>query len=62
MQEVCQTVQKYGPFIARILLAQLFIICGIGMIGNFAGSGPCSLGRSGGKPEAAARQERPGRN
>ncbi len=38
MNHVCQIVQKYGPFIARILLAQLFIISGIGKIGGFAGT------------------------
>jgi len=38
MNHACQIVQKYGPFIARILLAQLFIISGTGKIGNFAGT------------------------
>jgi putative oxidoreductase len=38
MNHVCQIVQKYGPFIARLLLAQLFIISGVGKIGGFAGT------------------------
>jgi putative oxidoreductase len=37
MKLLCELVQKYGPLAARILLAQLFIISGIGKIGRFAG-------------------------
>jgi putative oxidoreductase len=38
MNEICQILQKHGPLAARILLAQLFIISGIGKIGGFAGT------------------------
>ena len=38
MNELCELLQKYGPFIARILFAQLFIISGLGMTGNLAGT------------------------
>ena len=38
MNLACQLVQKYGPLIARVLLAQLFIVSGIGKIGRFAGT------------------------
>jgi putative oxidoreductase len=38
MNVVCELVQKYAPLAARILLAQLFIISGIGKIGRFAGT------------------------
>ena len=38
MNPLCQSVQKFGPLIARLLLAQLFIISGIGKIGGFAGT------------------------
>jgi len=36
MHVVCELVQKYAPLAARILLAQLFIISGIGKIARFA--------------------------
>ncbi len=32
------TVQRFGPLIARILLAQIFIISGYGKFSNFAGT------------------------
>jgi len=35
---LCELVQKYAPLAARILLAQLFIISGIGKIARFAGT------------------------
>jgi putative oxidoreductase len=38
MHVVCELVRKYAPLAARILLAQLFIISGIGKIGRFAGT------------------------
>ena len=38
MNVVCELVQKYAPLAARILLAQLFIISGVGKIGRFAGT------------------------
>jgi putative oxidoreductase len=38
MNVLCELVQKYAPLAARILLAQLFIISGIGKIGRFAGT------------------------
>jgi putative oxidoreductase len=38
MNALCELLRKYGPFIARILLAQLFIVSGIGKIGGFAGT------------------------
>ena len=38
MNALCDLLQKYGPLAARILLAQLFIISGIGKIGHFAGT------------------------
>lgn len=36
MDAVCEWVKKYAPLAARILLAQLFIISGIGKLGHFA--------------------------
>jgi putative oxidoreductase len=38
MNVVCELVQKYAPLAARILLAQLFIISGVGKIARFAGT------------------------
>lgn len=38
MNEICRITRKYGPLAARILLAQLFIVSGIGKIGGFAGT------------------------
>jgi putative oxidoreductase len=38
MNVLCEWVQKYAPLAARILLAQLFIISGIGKIARFAGT------------------------
>ena len=38
MNQLCELLQKFGPLAARILLAQLFIISGIGKIGGFAGT------------------------
>ena len=38
MNALCELLQKYGPLAARILLAQLFIISGIGKIARFAGT------------------------
>ena len=38
MNVLCELLQKYGPLAARILLAQIFIVSGIGKIGGFAGT------------------------
>ncbi|MEO7726310.1 MAG: DoxX family protein, partial [Burkholderiales bacterium] len=38
MSQLCELLQKFGPLAARILLAQLFIISGVGKIGGFAGT------------------------
>jgi putative oxidoreductase len=38
MEEICGIVRKFGPLIARILLAQIFIVSGIGKIAAFAGT------------------------
>lgn len=38
MKVLCELLQKYGPLAARILLAQIFIISGLGKIGGFAGT------------------------
>lgn len=38
MNQLCELLQKFGPLAARILLAQLFIISGVGKIGGFAGT------------------------
>lgn len=38
MNVICELVEKYAPLAARILLAQLFIVSGIGKIGGFAGT------------------------
>ncbi|MDB5808368.1 MAG: DoxX protein [Betaproteobacteria bacterium] len=38
MNAICEWVKQYGPLVARILLAQLFIVSGIGKIGGFAGT------------------------
>ena len=38
MNAACQLVQKYGPLAARVLLAQIFIVSGVGKIGKFAGT------------------------
>jgi putative oxidoreductase len=38
MEEVSEILRKYGPIAARILIAQLFIVSGIGKIGGFAGT------------------------
>ncbi len=35
MNQVCERVQKYGPLLARILLAQLFVVSGVGKITAF---------------------------
>lgn len=29
MKQLCELVQKYGPFVARVLLAQVFVISGL---------------------------------
>ena len=44
MNALCELLQKYGPLAARILLAQLFIISGIGKIGHFAGTAAYMVG------------------
>ena len=36
MQQFRQTLEHYGPLVARVLLAQVFIISGIGKIKGFA--------------------------
>jgi len=36
MQKFEQYLQHYGPFVARVLLAQVFIVSGIGKIKGFA--------------------------
>ena len=38
MNNLCNLVKQYGPLAARILLAQIFIISGVGKIGKFAGT------------------------
>ena len=38
MSTLCAGVQKYGPLAARLSIAQLFIISGIGKVGSFAGT------------------------
>ena len=38
MNILCNFIRQYGPLAARILLAQLFIVSGIGKIGGFAGT------------------------
>ena len=35
MNNLCNLVKQYGPLVARILLAQLFIVSGFGKIGGF---------------------------
>ena len=36
MNSLCNSVKQYGPLVARVLLAQLFIVSGCGKIGGFA--------------------------
>ena len=52
MNVVCELVEKYAPLAARILLAQLFIVSGIGKIGGFAGTAAYMAGM--GLPAAKA--------
>jgi len=35
MKNLCNSVQRYGPLMARILIAQLFVIAGIGKLSAF---------------------------
>jgi putative oxidoreductase len=37
MNNLCNLIKQYGPLAARILLAQLFIISGVGKIAAFGG-------------------------
>ncbi len=37
MRGMCKLIKQYGPLVARVLLAQLFIVSGIGKIGKFGG-------------------------
>ena len=41
----CHLVQKYAPLAARVLLAQLFIVSGIGKIARFAGMASFMAGK-----------------
>lgn len=52
MNVLCELVQKYAPLAARILIAQLFIISGIGKLGGFAGTAAFMAGA--GLPAAKA--------
>src|SRR3954462_15989757 len=44
MEQLCELLEKYVPLAARILLAQVFIIAGIGKIARFAGTAALMAG------------------
>jgi putative oxidoreductase len=44
MEQLCELVGKYAPLAARILLAQVFIISGVGKIARFAGTAALMAG------------------
>jgi putative oxidoreductase len=44
MEQIGELVKKYAPLAARILLAQVFIISGIGKIARFAGTAALMAG------------------
>ena len=47
MNTLCNSIKHYGPLIARILLAQLFIISGFGKIKAFGGTAAYMVGKGG---------------
>jgi putative oxidoreductase len=45
MGTICELVKQYGPLSGRILIALIFLISGLGKIGNFAGVAGAMAGK-----------------
>ena len=47
MNTLCNSIKHYGPLIARILLAQLFIVSGFGKVAGFGKTAAYMAGNGG---------------